>query len=39
LAALPPEVPIIRCGFADALAETRKFLVNAPMRVEAELGS
>jgi ATP-dependent DNA helicase DinG len=36
LAALPPEAPVIRCGFAEALAETRKFLVNAPSPVEAE---
>jgi ATP-dependent DNA helicase DinG len=35
LAALPPEAPIIRCGFAEALAETRKFLVNAHAEVEA----
>jgi len=26
LAALPKEAPVIRCGFAEALAETRKFL-------------
>jgi ATP-dependent DNA helicase DinG len=35
LAALPPEAPVIRCGFAEALAETRKFLVNAHAPVEA----
>jgi ATP-dependent DNA helicase DinG len=35
LAALPPEAPVIRCGFAEALAETRNFLVNAPGQVEA----
>jgi ATP-dependent DNA helicase DinG len=30
LAALPPETPVIRCGLAEAIAETRRFLVNAP---------
>ena len=35
LAALPPEAPVIRCGFGEALAETRKFLVNAHASVEA----
>ena len=35
LAALPPEAPVIRCSFAEALAETRKFLVNAKPQVEA----
>jgi ATP-dependent DNA helicase DinG len=35
LAALPPEAPVIRCGFAEALAETRNFLVNARAEVEA----
>jgi ATP-dependent DNA helicase DinG len=39
LAALPQEAPIIRCGFAEALAETRKFLVNVPTQVEAQSGS
>jgi len=35
LSALPEEVPILRCGFAEAVAEVRKFLVNAPAAVEA----
>jgi ATP-dependent DNA helicase DinG len=34
LAALPPEAPVIRCGLAEAIAETRSFLVNAPLPVE-----
>jgi ATP-dependent DNA helicase DinG len=34
LAALPPEAPVIRCGLAEAIAETRRFLVNAPLPVE-----
>ena len=34
LAALPPETPVIRCGLAGAVAETRRFLVNAPLPVE-----
>jgi ATP-dependent DNA helicase DinG len=29
LAALPPEAPVLRCGLAEAIAETRRFLVNA----------
>src|SRR5204863_5888674 len=29
LAALPPETPVIRCGLAEAIAEIRRFLVNA----------
>jgi ATP-dependent DNA helicase DinG len=39
LAALPPEAPVLRCGLAEAIAETRKFLVNAPGQVEAWLES
>jgi len=35
LAALPPEAPVIRCGFAEALAETRQFLANTQIEVEA----
>lgn len=35
LAALPPDAPVIRCGLAEAIAETRKFLVNAPGQEEA----
>jgi hypothetical protein len=35
LAALPPEAPVLRCGFADAVAEIRNFLVNAAGEVEA----
>jgi ATP-dependent DNA helicase DinG len=34
LAGLPPEAPVLRCGLAEAIAETRKFLVNAPLQVE-----
>ncbi len=29
LAALPPETPVIRCGLVGAIAEIRRFLVNA----------
>jgi ATP-dependent DNA helicase DinG len=35
IAALPPEAPVMRCGLAQAVAETRRFLVNAPLEVEA----
>jgi ATP-dependent DNA helicase DinG len=35
LSALPAEVPVLRCGFAEAVAEVRKFLVKAPAAVEA----
>jgi len=34
LAALPPEAPVIRCGLAEAIAETRSFLVNTPLPVK-----
>ena len=34
LAALPPQAPVLRCGLAEAIAETRRFLVNAPLPVE-----
>ena len=34
LAALPPQAPVLRCGLAEAIAETRRFLVNAPQPVE-----
>ena len=28
LAALPPEAPVMRCGLAEAVAETRGFLLR-----------
>lgn len=35
LSALPQEVPVLRCGFAEAVAEVRNFLVKTPASVEA----
>jgi ATP-dependent DNA helicase DinG len=35
LAALPPDAPVMRCGLKEAVAETRRFLVNLPARVES----
>jgi len=35
LSALPAEIPVLRCGFAQALAEVRNFLVKTPVSVEA----
>ena len=35
LSALPEEVPVLRCGFAEAVAEVRNFLVKTPAPVEA----